>query len=103
MIRWQYWTGFIYSDIRHEGAMEFLRREWPKWNPPKYTPQAMIPELNALGEQGWELVHMEPVPEVGGNADVGFVSGGEGSHTHWSHAYFCVFKRPSERQEAGYR
>jgi hypothetical protein len=49
----------------------------------------MIPELDELGAAGWELVHMEPVPKVGGKGDVLF-----GSVPRWSNDYFCVFKRP---------
>lgn len=36
---------------------------------PKYTPEALIPQLDALGDQGWELVHIKPVHR-GDNADV---------------------------------
>jgi hypothetical protein len=47
----------------------------------------MIPQLNKLGKEGWELVHMEPVPRVGGKEDVQF------DQYSWSNTYFCVFKR----------
>ena len=49
----------------------------------------MMPELDKLGDQGWELVHMEPVAKVGSKGDV--MVGGESSN--WSNAYFCVLKR----------
>ena len=52
----------------------------------------MIPELDQLGGEGWELVHMEPVGGVGKKGDVSFTRG-YGSMTVWSSAYFCVFKR----------
>jgi hypothetical protein len=51
---------------------------------PKYAPQALMPELDALGNEGWELVHMQPV-YVGSNADVLIHSLSE---RMWSNAYF---------------
>lgn len=55
----------------------------------------MIPELNEFGQDGWELVRMEPVGGVGKNGDVSFTRG-YGTLTAWSNAYFCVFKRRRE-------
>lgn len=48
----------------------------------------MMPELDKLGEEGWELIHMEPVARVGGKGDILFPAG-----PHWTNRYFCVFKR----------
>jgi len=88
MEKWEYWTGFLWANIESEGAREFIKKRWPDWkNPPKHAPQTMIPKLNNFGEEGWELVHMEPVALVGGSYDILF--GGP----DWSNAYFCVFKR----------
>jgi hypothetical protein len=91
--RWEYLTEFVWANIETKGIKEFLRQRWPDWkNPPKFTPETMIPQLNAWGEQGWELVHMEPVAGVGRNGDVSF-TGDVGS---WSNVYFCVFKLRSK-------
>jgi hypothetical protein len=101
MIKWEYLTKFIWAHLDNEGAEELIKQSWPKWNPPEYAPQTMIPELDAWGENGWELVHMEPVPKVGKNYDVGFVhseAAGLGGIT-WSNVYFCVFKRPKQTEE----
>ena len=49
----------------------------------------MIPDLNKLGAEGWELINMEPVAEVGGKEDI--LIAGEGRK--WTSVYFCVFKR----------
>jgi hypothetical protein len=54
----------------------------------------MIPELNSLGDQGWEMVHMEPIGAVGKKGDVGFIAGD--AMARWSNSYFCVFKRQKE-------
>ena len=89
--KWEYWTTFLYANA--ERQQDFLRQHWPSGKPPKYAPEAMIPDLDELGEQGWELVHMEPVGGVGDKGDVSFTRG-YGTMTAWSNAYFCVFKRP---------
>ena len=91
MEQWNYWTGLIWANAENKDVKEFLKECWPDYSWPKYAPQAMMPELNTLGEQGWELVHMEPVV-VGENHDVGFIYGGSGG-TSWTNIYFCVFKR----------
>lgn len=90
--RWEYLTRFMYANIENKYAQEYLRIRKPDLEFAKYSPETMIPELNELGELGWELVHMEPVGAVGKNEDVGFVAGE--AIPRWSNSYFCVFKRP---------
>jgi hypothetical protein len=85
--RWQYKTMFVFADA--ERVEEQLNPFAPE-TLPKYAPKALMPELDALGNEGWELVHMQPV-YVGSNADVLIHSLSE---RLWSNAYFCVFKRP---------
>jgi hypothetical protein len=88
MEQWEYLTKFIKADVKTEGVKDFLKRFRPMWkNPPQYTPEAMMPELDELGAQGWELIHMEPVARVGRKGDILFNS------TEWTNSYFCVFKR----------
>ena len=91
--KWEYWSGFLWADIEDKNVKEFIQQRWPDWKkPPRFTPQAMMPALNVFGEQGWELVHMEPVAAVGEKGDVLF-GGAPGRPYSWSNAYFCVFKR----------
>ncbi len=90
--KWQYMTTFVRAEA--EPVMDFLKEGWDwKSGVPRNTPEAMIPRLDALGEQGWELVHMQPVV-VGSNADVLTVDSGRGMAS-WTSHYFCVFKRPA--------
>ena len=85
---WEYLTKFVRASTKSPGVLDFLKRYRPDWKKiPEHTPEAMMPELDALGAQGWELVHMEPVGRVGKKADILF-GGGD-----WSSTYFCVFKR----------
>lgn len=88
MGKWEYLTKYIKADVKNDGVKDFLKSFRPNWkNPPAFTPEAMMPELDTLGDQGWELVHMEPVARVGKKGDVYFGAG------EWSNTYFCVFKR----------
>ena len=90
MERWEYLTKFIKADVKNAGVKEFFKSYRPDWkNPPPYTPETMMPELDNLGDQGWELVHIEPVAKVGGKGDV-LVNG---DSSIWSNTYFCVLKR----------
>lgn len=89
MEKWEYLTKFVWANIETEGVREFLKEQWPDWQkPPRYAPQAMIPELNELGEAGWELVHMQPVWQ-GKNLDVH----NSGISEIYTNTYFCVMKR----------
>jgi hypothetical protein len=90
MGKWEYLTQFIWANIDNKGAKEYIQNTWPNWQPKKFSPETMIPELNGWGEKGWELVHMEPVASVGGNQDVWWQGGAVPTY---SSAYFCVFKR----------
>lgn len=88
-MQWEYMTTFLEAEARYEE--DFLRQlsDW-KSGIPVYTPESLIPRLNAYGEQGWELIHMEPVG-VGNNRDV-IVADNSGTR-FWTHTYFGVFKR----------
>jgi hypothetical protein len=87
----EYLTTFLAADARQEEPFLLQMKSWKSGIPP-YTPEALIPRLNALGDDGWEIVHMQPV-KVGDNADV-LVADGGSSTRMWASSYFCVFKRP---------
>lgn len=91
MPQWEYLTLFVKADAKREETFLNDLRDW-KEGMPRYAPEAMIPQLNSLGADGWELVHMQPV-HVGTNADVLIADSGSGTRV-WAHQYFCVFKRP---------
>ena len=89
-MRWEYLTTFLVADARQEEAFLLELKSWKSGIPP-YTVEAVIPRLNSLGEDGWELVHMQAV-KVGDNGDVLVADGGSGQRM-WASSYFCVFKR----------
>jgi len=89
MEQWEYLPTYLEAQAKNKDIKAFLKEQMPERKKfPRYMAQAMIPELNELGAQGWELVHMEPVPGLGNKGDVKF--NGSGS---WSNVYFCIFKR----------
>lgn len=90
--QWEYLTTFMTADIDNPGAREYMAMYWPGEKKAQYAPQSLVPAMNDLGREGWELVHMEPVAKVGSKGDVGFITG-QGLTTEWSNYYFCVFKR----------
>ncbi len=85
--QWEYLSIFVKADA--DPVMDYLEERWDwKEGIPRNTPESMIPRLDFLGKEGWELVHMQPVM-VRRNADVlADVAG-------WTNNYFCVFKRPT--------
>lgn len=91
MPHWEYLTVFIKADAKREEDYLVALRDW-KDGMPRFAIEATMPQLNALGADGWELVHMQPVL-VGSNGDILVADGGSGSRA-WASQYFCVFKRP---------
>ena len=90
MEQWEYLPTFIEANARDKETKAFLKENLPSsQRRQRYMPEAMMPQLNELGEQGWELIHMEPVAAVGNKGDVLFENIGR----RWSNVYFCVFKR----------
>ncbi len=90
MDKWEYLPTFIEANANKKEVKNFLREVIPGLRkPPRYMPEAMMPQLDELGEQGWELIHMQPVRAIGKKRDVLFESFGR----RWSNVYFCVFKR----------
>ncbi|MAS38027.1 MAG: hypothetical protein CL610_28790 [Anaerolineaceae bacterium] len=90
--KWEYMTVFVKAESAL--VMDFLQEGWDwKEGVPRNTPESMIPRLDAFGDQGWELVHMQPVM-VGNHADVLVTDSGRGM-AGWTSTYFCVFKRPA--------
>jgi hypothetical protein len=92
MPQWEYFTTFLTAEVNTQ------KRELVDMFPDirtaaRYDPRAMVPELDSLGRDGWELVHMEPVI-VGNNADVCIGSTEQTSVRPWTNTYFCGFKRP---------
>jgi hypothetical protein len=89
MEQWEYLTRFIAADARQSDVPDYVS-DLEADETPIYSPEAMMPELNRLGEKGWELVYMQPA-YVGKNLDILMHEGG--GTRRWTHLYFCAFKR----------
>ena len=93
MNRWEYLTTFVEADATRPDGQEFLEKRQPGQPTARHAPESMIPQLDSLGEEGWELVHMQPVIP-GKKGDV-LIDEGSGMR-RFGHHYFCVFKRPKD-------
>lgn len=90
MDQWEYLPTYIRAEINSKELKEYLQGQLPdRKKLPRYAAEAMMPQMNELGRHGWELVHMEPVADLGRKGDVLF----DGTGSSWSNVYFCVFKR----------
>lgn len=89
MTQWEYLPTFLKAEARGKEIKAFLAEQPEVDKTRRFMPESMIPELNKLGADGWELIHMEPVAAVGRKGDVLM----DGIGVRWSNTYFCVFKR----------
>ena len=89
MEQWEYLPTYIEANAKKKEIREYLKQNFPGLKrPQRFMVEAIMPEINAYGEEGWELVHMEPVGRVAKNGRVLI-----GVSWRWSNVYFCVFKR----------
>lgn len=86
--KWEYRTFFLRAHVNRAKGYSFGR------NLKRNSPETMQPELNRLGEKGWELIHIEPVFPGEKNDDILIHSDG----VAWSNIYFCVMKRPKQEE-----
>jgi hypothetical protein len=84
--RWEHLI--VLLEANAEKQQTYLEQKWPGRQFPPYTPQALIPRLDYYGDQGWELVAMQPVI-MGDNGDILITT----DFRHWSNQYLCTFKR----------
>ena len=89
MEQWEYFTTYLEANIKGREQRKQLQKRFGKRKLPRYMVESLLPELNKFGEDGWELIHMEPVPALGRKGNVLFL----GASRRWSNTYFCVFKR----------
>lgn len=85
--KWEYLTTFVEARANNKEIRNFIKETFDK-KARKHSPEAMIPDLNKLGADGWELLTMEPVADVGGKEDILMTN-----DRKWTSTFFCVFKR----------
>lgn len=86
MDQWEYISTFLTAEAKEKNLKEWIETHFDK-KARRFSPEAMIPNLNKFGADGWELMHIEPVSKVGRNEKV------QDDPYAWSNTYFCVFKR----------
>ncbi len=113
-MRWEYRSIILSAQAHDPETRAYLQKIWPGWEPPRHAPQALIPKLNDMGAEGWELVSMEPVyldedasvlihggPRPPDDPITGMIkakaripsTGGGTEPTRYTHVYLCAFKR----------
>ena len=68
---------------------DFVQQFYVDTRVPKYAVQALLPRLNELGEDGWELVHLQPV-KVSFEGNILLQAHNQALYTN---TYLCAFKR----------
>jgi len=97
MTRWEYLTRVFVLDKEEEVVIDYVQRNYPDrdWKElPKFDLLALEAWLNKCGEEGWELVRLETVNDVGKNGDLGYIY--TDAYNTWRNKFLCVFKRPAE-------
>ena len=88
---WEHLVVYLNADAQQQTA--FLQQHAPGKHFPMYAAEALMPNLDAYGQQGWELVSIQPVV-VGENGDILVTDRTQGWAGRWTHTYQCAFKRP---------
>jgi hypothetical protein len=91
--KWEYYTAILRAELKGTTSLDYRQLRWassPGGGLARYSPLALIPELDELGRAGWELLSIQPVI-AGDNEDI-FI-GSRNSSGSWTNAYLCAFKR----------
>jgi hypothetical protein len=87
--QWEYTILLLAADPHAQQAF-FEQYEVPPNQILPFDMRALIPQLNELGKDGWELVTLVPA-EMGDNGDFLLTSGYNSQH--WIATFLCTFKR----------
>ena len=93
MTHWEYLVRVFFSDKEDEVAVSYILQNYPErdWKVlPKYDLLSLEAWLNQCGSEGWELVRLETVDELGKNGDLGYAYP---ELRTWRSKFLCVFKR----------
>ncbi len=88
MDRWEYRTAIIEADADDADTQGYMERYWHDEKRPRYSPEALMPALDELGAQGWELVTLQPVL-LGHDQEIDWNHVGR----LFSHTYLAALKR----------
>ncbi len=85
MEQFEYFTTYIEANMAKVPGSAAI----PAGDHAKHSPYSLIPELNAFGAEGWELINIQPLI-AGRNDDFVFPTA---DGIKWGSHYFCAFKR----------
>ena len=88
MERWEYLSTILEADADDGDVRDYMERYWHGEKRPRHSPEALVPALDELGEQGWELVSLQAVL-LGRNHDIDW----NHASSLFSHTYMAAFKR----------
>jgi len=91
LVTWEHLVVYLEADAQQQAS--FLEQKWPGQTFPIYAAQALMPRLDSYGQDGWELVSIQPVI-VGDNGDILINDRRDAWGGRWTSTYLCVFKRP---------
>ncbi len=81
--KWEYRSMYLFAELDKDTAKRTRQQ--------RFSPTMLEPKLNRLGEEGWELMHIEPVYIDNEGYSVAHSFGGVGNYL--ANQYLCVFKR----------
>jgi len=97
--KWEYLVDILYPASDKEGVAggrdpvvrRYLQETYQGAPPGKYNPKYLEAALCNFGDDGWELVSIEPVCMTGREFDWRHAAGGQ--YEHWTQQYWVVFRR----------
>lgn len=95
MERWEYLVRVFELDKEDEVVVDYVTREYPdiSWKEmPKHDPLTLEAWLNKCGEEGWELIAMEPADKQGKKGEIGLTY--QSATYTYRRIFLCVFRRP---------
>jgi hypothetical protein len=95
VIIWEHLIAYLEADAQKQRT--FLQQRWPGKQFPVSAAEALMPLLDGYGQEGWELVSMQPVI-VGENGDILINDRRDGWTGRWTSTYLCAFKRPKRSE-----
>ena len=99
MTKWEYLVRVFELNKEDGVVVDYVTRVYDegRWKElPEYDPLTLEAWLNKCGEEGWELVRLETVNDVGKNGDLGDIY--TDAYNTWRNKFLCVFKRPAKSQ-----
>jgi hypothetical protein len=88
--KWEYFTGLVQANADRDAG--YIRERFPRYEFQRYNPIGLVPMLDELGAQGWEMISITPVvPRE--NDDLVIPTTATSRSIRYTNWYLCAFKR----------